>query len=98
MKKLKQVEVKDNKGNKFDKKLLDTITECATTIDPASGKEVLDKERFAELIVGECVAAVLLAEVSLSGYMASLIETRVGFGAKFDTQWFRDNWEFPQEN
>lgn len=91
--KLIQIEDKsDSKDPKFQKEKLKKLVECATTVDE-NGKETFDKQRFADLIVGECVAAVLLAEVSMSNYMASVIETRLGYNPKhFNDQWFVDNW------
>lgn len=98
-KKLIQIENQtDGKNPKFQKEKLKTLVECATTVDE-NGNEVFDNQRFADLIVGECVAAVLLAEVSMSSYMASVIETRLVYKQKhFDNQWFVDNWDVESKN
>lgn len=93
-KKLIQVEVGEKpKFTKMNKEKLTALKQCATTTD-TNGNEVFDTERFAELVVGECVAAVLYAEVNMSSYMASLIETRFGYeGNHFSDKWFVENWQ-----
>lgn len=87
------IQVEKSEDPNFQKEKLKALIECATTID-SNGNEQFDKQRFAELIVGECVAAVLFAEVRMSSYMASVIGSRLGYKAKhFGDEWFEDNWK-----
>ena len=48
-------------------------------INSKSWKIVDVREKFAELIVRECVAAVLDLEMESSGFVASVIEGRLGY-------------------
>lgn len=73
-------------------------TRVQELIGQATNNGIFDIERYTELLVGDCVAAVLFAEVSLSSYMAALIEEKIGFEQKyFNNEWFEKNYECFEE-
>ncbi len=51
-----------------------------------------NKEKFAELVVGKCIATVLGLEMPKSDFIASVIEESVGFDqGHFSDEWFEEN-------
>jgi flagellar biosynthesis protein FliR len=51
-----------------------------------------NKEKFAELVIGKCVGVVLNLEMSKSGFIASVIEEKMGLEqGYFSDEWFEEN-------
>jgi flagellar biosynthesis protein FliR len=51
-----------------------------------------NKEKFAELVIGKCVGVVLNLEMAKSGFIASIIEEKMGLEqGHFDDEWFVNN-------
>jgi hypothetical protein len=54
-----------------------------------------DKQKFAELIVGKCVRAVIKLEMSKSDFIAAIIEEEMGLEqGHFTDEWFKENYKF----
>lgn len=61
-------------------------------IEQATINGKLNQEKFAELIVGKCIATVLSLEMSKSDFIASVIEEKIGFEqGHFSDEWFDAN-------
>lgn len=63
-------------------------------IEQATIDNNFDKEIFAELIVGDCIASILNLEMSQSGFISAVIEKNIGFvQGHFNNEWYKKNYK-----